>query len=93
MPRRTSVLLVACLAGAMVTPLATTGAAQGQPGSLDRGFDAGGNGTTGLGRYRPDPGPGARTGGGTATSEVLDAPTTRPNSSCINSLPPFDFTP
>jgi pimeloyl-ACP methyl ester carboxylesterase len=27
------------------------------------------------------------------TDQFLNAPTTRPNSSCIRSLPPFDFTP
>ena len=69
MPRRTALLLlVACLAGAMTMPLAMPSAAQAQPGILDRGVGTGGNGTTGLGRYRPDPG--ARIGGGTVTSGV-----------------------
>lgn len=69
MPRRTALLLlVACLAGAMTMPLAMPGAAQAQPGSLDRGVGTGANLPTGLGRYRPDPG--ARIGGGTVTSDV-----------------------
>ena len=71
MPRRTALLLAACLAGAMTIPLAMPGAVQAQPGGLDRGFGTGGNLTSGLGRYRPDQMPGARTGGGTVTSDVL----------------------
>jgi hypothetical protein len=70
MPRRTARLLVACLAGAMAMPLAMTSGAQAQPGVLDRGVGTGGDGTIGLGRYRPGPGPGARIGGGTVTSDV-----------------------
>ena len=71
MPRRFALLLVACLAGALTMPLATSSAAQAQLGGLDRGFGTGGNRTTGLGRYRPDPGLGARTGGGTVPSDGL----------------------
>jgi pimeloyl-ACP methyl ester carboxylesterase len=71
MPRRTALLLAACLAGAMTIPLAMPGAVQAQPGGLDRGFGTGGNLTSGLGRYRPDQMPGARTGGGTVTGDVL----------------------
>jgi pimeloyl-ACP methyl ester carboxylesterase len=71
MPRRTALLLAACLAGAMTIPLAMPGAVQAQPGGLDRGFGTGGNLTSGLGRYRADQMPGARTGGGTVSSDVL----------------------
>jgi hypothetical protein len=38
MPRRIELLLVACLAGALIMPLAMNSEAQAQPGGLDRGF-------------------------------------------------------
>jgi pimeloyl-ACP methyl ester carboxylesterase len=71
MPRRIALLLVACLVGALTMPLATSGAAQAQPGRLDREFGVGGNRTTVLGRDHVDLGPASRTGGGTVTSDVL----------------------
>ena len=71
MPRRTALLLVACLAAVMTMPLAISGEAQAQPGGLDRGFGTGGNRTTGLGRYRPALDPAVHIGGGTVTSDVL----------------------
>lgn len=68
MLRSAARLLAVCLAGAMAMPLAMTGAARAQPGSLDRG--SGTYGTAGLGRYRPDPGPGAHPGVATVTSDA-----------------------